>query len=82
MTQAIQHASTAVAANVDEKSAYEIFEALVHNNDLSKMTKEQRIQYYKLVCELGLRHLIQEVVDNSIDEAREVLLDIHNSNKH
>ena len=51
MTQAIQHASTAVAANVDEQSASEIFEALVLNNDLSKMTKEQRIQYYKLVCE-------------------------------
>ena len=55
MSQAITATNTAVAASINESQAAALFETLVLNGDLSKMTQEQRIQYYKLVCErLGL----------------------------
>jgi hypothetical protein len=51
MTHAITATNTAVAASINESQAAALFETLVLHGDLSKMTQEQRIQYYKLVCE-------------------------------
>ena len=51
MSQAITATNTAVAASINESQAAALFETLVLHGDLSKMTQEQRIQYYKLVCE-------------------------------
>jgi len=51
MSQAITATNTAVAASINESQAAALFETLVVNGDLSAMSQEQRIQYYKLVCE-------------------------------
>ena len=51
MTQALTATNTAVAASINESQAAALFETLVVNGDLSAMSQEQRIQYYKLVCE-------------------------------
>ncbi len=51
MSHAITATNTAVAASINESQAAALFETLVVNGDLSAMSQEQRIQYYKLVCE-------------------------------
>jgi len=51
MSQALTATNTAVAASINESQAAALFETLVVNGDLSAMSQEQRIQYYKLVCE-------------------------------
>lgn len=51
MSGALIATNNAVAASINEQQAAALFETLVVNGDLSAMTQDQRIQYYKLVCE-------------------------------
>jgi hypothetical protein len=51
MSGSIIAMNNAAAASINEQQAAALFETLVVANDLSKLTQEQRIQYYKLVCE-------------------------------
>ena len=51
MSGSIIAMNNAVAASINEQQAAALFETLVVNGDLSKLTQEQRIQYYKLICE-------------------------------
>lgn len=51
MNGALIATNNAVAASINEQQAAALFETLVVNGDLSAMTQDQRIQYYKLVCE-------------------------------
>ena len=51
MSGAIIATNNAVAASINEQQAAALFETLVVNGDLSAMSQDQRIQYYKLVCE-------------------------------
>lgn len=50
-TTAIAHSNSAVASRIDEQQATELFHKLVINSDLSTMTPQQQIEYYKLVCQ-------------------------------
>ncbi len=52
---AIAKTQQAVTANMTVEQTAALFTSLVLNNDLSKLTEPQRVDYYKLVCErLGL----------------------------
>lgn len=51
MSGSIIAMNNAAAASINEQQAAALFETLVVANDLSKLTQEQRIQYYKLICE-------------------------------
>lgn len=55
MSTAITTTSNAITSTLSETQASALFETLIVNGDLSAMTQEQRIQYYKLTCErIGL----------------------------
>jgi hypothetical protein len=47
---AIQISNNAVASRINESQAAELFHKLVINSDLSTMSPEQQVEYYKLVC--------------------------------
>jgi hypothetical protein len=47
---ALQVSSNAVASKINEQQATELFQKLIINSDLSSMTPDQQIEYYKLVC--------------------------------
>lgn len=47
---ALQVSNNAVASRINEQQASELFHKLIIANDLSSMTPEQQIEYYKLVC--------------------------------
>lgn len=51
MSTALSTTQQAITTSMDTTQAASMFTTLVLNNDLSKLSEPQRVEYYKLVCE-------------------------------